>query len=133
MKCKYCGREVPDIKKTCPFCHSFIEGYTLNNVTGEFGYRDKDGAFHSCKDVPYNKEMKVKIDLIKLRQLSNPVLDDKDVALLFNCNENDMEMTDFERTAYRNEIDFLQHEVERYREQNKQLMEIIFKLKGRQE
>lgn len=31
--------------------------------------------------------------------------------------------------AYRNEIDFLQHEVERYREQNKQLMEIIFKLK----
>ena len=27
-------------------------------------------------------------------------------------------MTDFERTAYRNEIDFLQHEVERYKEQN---------------
>lgn len=48
-----------------------------------------DGAFHSCEDVPYNKEMKVKIDLIKLRQLSNPVLDDKDVALLFNDNEND--------------------------------------------
>ena len=38
-------------------------------------------------------------------------------------------MTDFERTAYRNEIDFLQHEVERYREQNRQLIEIIFKLK----
>lgn len=38
-------------------------------------------------------------------------------------------MTDFERTAYRNEIDFLQHEVERYKAQNKQLMEIIFKLK----
>ena len=40
-------------------------------------------------------------------------------------------MTDFERTAYRNEIDFLQHEVERYKEQNKQLMEIIFKLNAR--
>lgn len=38
-------------------------------------------------------------------------------------------MTDFERTAYRNEIDFLQQQVERYMEQNRQLMEIIFKLK----
>lgn len=42
-------------------------------------------------------------------------------------------MTDIEREAYRNEIDFLQHEVERYKEQNKQLMEIIFKLKDKQE
>lgn len=40
-------------------------------------------------------------------------------------------MTDFERTAYRNEIDFLQHEVERYREQNRQLMEMIFKIKDK--
>ena len=47
-------------------------------------------------------------------------------------NEQDTAMTDFERTAYRNEIDFLQHEVERYKAQNKQLMEIIFKLKGKQ-
>ena len=35
--------------------------------------------------------------------------------------------------AYRNEIDFLQHEVERYKEQNRQLIEIIFKLKDKQE
>lgn len=35
-------------------------------------------------------------------------------------------MTDFERTAYRNEVD-------RYREQNKKLVEIIFKLKDKQE
>lgn len=40
-------------------------------------------------------------------------------------------MTDFERTAYRNEIDFLQQQVERYKEQNRQLMEMIFKLKGK--
>lgn len=40
-------------------------------------------------------------------------------------------MADFEREAYRNEIDFLQHEVDRYRQQNKQLMEFIFKLKNR--
>ena len=41
-------------------------------------------------------------------------------------------MTDFERTAYRNGIDLLQRQVERYKEQNKQLMEIIFKLKDKQ-
>ena len=38
-------------------------------------------------------------------------------------------MTDIEHEALCNEIDFLQHEVERYKEHNKQLMEIIFKLK----
>ena len=38
-------------------------------------------------------------------------------------------MTDIEHEALCNEIDFLQREVERYKEQNKQLMEIIFKLK----
>ena len=42
-------------------------------------------------------------------------------------------MTDFERTAYRNEIDFLQRQVERYKEQNRQLIEIIFKLKKQRE
>ena len=31
--------------------------------------------------------------------------------------------------AYRNEIDHLQRQVERYKEQNRQLIEIIFKLK----
>ena len=40
-------------------------------------------------------------------------------------------MTDFEREAYHNEIDFLQSEVDRYRQQNKQLMEFIFKLKSK--
>lgn len=39
-------------------------------------------------------------------------------------------MTDFERTAYLNEIDFLQAEVEQYKEQNRQLIEIIFKLRN---
>ena len=44
----------------------------------------------------------------------------------------DERMTDFERTAYRNEIAHLQRQVERYKEQNKQLIEIIFKLKDKQ-
>lgn len=42
-------------------------------------------------------------------------------------------MTDIEREALCNEIDFLQREVDMYREQNRQLMEIIFKLKDKQE
>ena len=41
-------------------------------------------------------------------------------------------MTDIEHEALCNEIDFLQREVDRYREQNRQLMEIIFKIKDRQ-
>ena len=45
----------------------------------------------------------------------------------------DEELIRLKLEAYRNEIDFLQHEVERYKEQNKQLMEIIFKLKDKQE
>lgn len=44
----------------------------------------------------------------------------------------DEELIRLKLEAYRNEIDFLQHEVERYKEQNKQLMEIIFKLKDKQ-
>lgn len=41
-------------------------------------------------------------------------------------------MTDIEHEALCNEIDFLQREVDRYREQNRQLIEIIFKLKDKQ-
>lgn len=38
-------------------------------------------------------------------------------------------MTDIEREALCNEIDFLQREVKRYIEQNKELVKIIFKLR----
>lgn len=38
-------------------------------------------------------------------------------------------MTDIEREALCNEIDFLQGEVKRYIEQNKELVKIIFKLR----
>ncbi len=43
----------------------------------------------------------------------------------------DEELIRLKLEAYRNEIDFLQHEVERYKEQNRQLIEIIFKLKDK--
>lgn len=39
-------------------------------------------------------------------------------------------MTDIEREALHNEIDFLQGEVERYRQQNRELVKIIFKIKN---
>lgn len=38
-------------------------------------------------------------------------------------------MTDIEHEALCNEIDFLQREVDMYREQNKKLVKIIFKLR----
>ena len=38
-------------------------------------------------------------------------------------------MTDIEREALCNEIDFLQREVDRYKEQNRKLVKIIFKLR----
>ena len=38
-------------------------------------------------------------------------------------------MTDIEHEALCNEIDFLQREVDRYREQNRKLVEFIFKIK----
>ena len=39
-------------------------------------------------------------------------------------------MRDIEREALYNEIDFLQKEVDMYREQNKRIMELIFKISG---
>lgn len=42
-------------------------------------------------------------------------------------------MNDIERDALCNEIDFLQREIDRYREQNKELVKMIFKLKNKYE
>lgn len=50
MKCKRCGADMPDVKKTCSECGSFLEGYTLNNVTGEYGYRGADGNFYKSEE-----------------------------------------------------------------------------------
>ena len=44
-------------------------------------------------------------------------------------NARSTSMTDIEREALCNEIDFLQREVDMYREQNKKLVKIIFKLR----
>lgn len=50
MKCKRCGAEMPDAKRACSECGAFLEGYTLNNVTGEYGYRGADGNFYKSEE-----------------------------------------------------------------------------------
>ena len=50
MKCKQCGAEMPDAKRTCSECGAFLEGYTLNNVTGEYGYRGADGGWYKSEE-----------------------------------------------------------------------------------
>lgn len=50
MRCINCGAENPDARKTCSECGAFLEGYTLNNVTGEYGYRGADGNFYKSEE-----------------------------------------------------------------------------------
>lgn len=47
MKCKKCGHENSDIKRCCESCGSFLEGWTINNTTGKYGYRTSTGEFLS--------------------------------------------------------------------------------------
>lgn len=57
MECKVCGASMPDAKKVCTNCGAFLEGYTLNNVTGEFGYRGGDGLFYKDEAEYKNKSL----------------------------------------------------------------------------
>lgn len=50
MRCKKCGKENAEMKKCCSSCGAFLEGYTFNNVTAEFGYRGGDGNFYKSKE-----------------------------------------------------------------------------------
>lgn len=45
MKCKNCGHENAPLKKSCEQCGKILEGYCINNMTGEYGIRDKEGIF----------------------------------------------------------------------------------------
>lgn len=50
MICKKCGEENGDAKRTCSRCGAILEGYTLNNVTGEYGYRGADGRWYKSEE-----------------------------------------------------------------------------------
>lgn len=43
MNCKNCGTDNAPLKKVCTNCQQFLEGRTINNVTGQRGYRHADG------------------------------------------------------------------------------------------
>lgn len=49
MICRKCGSSNALLKKCCENCGSYLEGYTINNVTGKMGYRNADGSFTSSK------------------------------------------------------------------------------------
>ena len=57
MICKKCGAENGDAKRTCSRCGAFLEGYTLNNVTGEYGYRGADGKFYKTEEEYRDKSL----------------------------------------------------------------------------
>ena len=50
MECKRCGADNPPAKRTCMECGAILEGYTFNNVTGEFGYRGGDGEWYKSEE-----------------------------------------------------------------------------------
>jgi len=50
MKCKRCGADNPDAKRCCGNCGAFLEGYTFNNITGEYGYRGGDGGWYKNEE-----------------------------------------------------------------------------------
>lgn len=45
MICKKCYTNNAPLKKCCSNCGAFLEGATINNTTGEYGYRNADGSF----------------------------------------------------------------------------------------
>ena len=45
MDCPKCGASNAPLKKTCHNCGAVLSGWTVNNVTGEYGYRNSDGSF----------------------------------------------------------------------------------------
>ena len=63
MICKECGKDSSPLKKTCSNCGAFLEGRTINNVTGKSGYRTADGDF-----VPDKQENEMKDNIIDFEE-----------------------------------------------------------------
>lgn len=67
MRCKKCGEENAEMKRCCSSCGAFLEGYTFNNVTAEFGYRGGDGAWYRNKQEYINfQNMSILDEAIKV-------------------------------------------------------------------
>lgn len=57
MTCVNCGHKNPILKKTCEECYEILVGYTINNVSGEWGYRAPNGYFYETKE-EYERSIK---------------------------------------------------------------------------
>lgn len=66
MICKQCGKENGFAKKCCSSCGAFLEGWTINNVTGEYGYRDKDGGFTTIDNMEPPKQQRTIIQVSRI-------------------------------------------------------------------
>lgn len=55
MDCPKCGASNAPLKKCCYRCGAILSGWTVNNVTGEYGYRNPDGTF--TKEPKRNADM----------------------------------------------------------------------------
>lgn len=62
MICEKCGKSNAPIKKCCANCWSFLSGMTINNVTGEYGYRGDDGLFYESEQEYHDKKNESKKD-----------------------------------------------------------------------
>lgn len=45
MKCKKCKTDNAPLKKTCERCGEILYGPAINNITGKYGIRHKEGSF----------------------------------------------------------------------------------------
>lgn len=59
MDCKKCGSGNAPLKKCCTNCGAFLEGFAVNNVTGQVGYRNSDGSFKPTESETRNAMQKV--------------------------------------------------------------------------
>ena len=76
--CSECGEHNAPLKRTCIRCGAILDGWTVNNVTGEYGYRSKDGTFTTLKEMNQGKikedvapapPVQVLVDVKKLREI----------------------------------------------------------------
>lgn len=68
MKCKKCGEENALLKRCCSRCGAFLEGYTLNNVTGRFGYRGGDGGWYNTREEYIQKSSHVSMAADRMKK-----------------------------------------------------------------
>lgn len=76
MKCESCGEDNGSAKKTCGVCGAFLAGWTINNVTGRWGHRNRDGSFTPYQPGKATEELQSQnADLLAALKLCLPVME----------------------------------------------------------